>query len=583
LVLQLNAANDLTVSAGGNATFAASLSSGATYTVTVKTQPSNPTQICVLANATGSVGSANVTNLTVTCTTSTFTVGGTVSGLTGAGLVLQNNAGNDLTVTTNGTLTFTTAVASGSAYAVTVKTQPTAPSQTCALTNATGTVGAANISNVTIACTTNTYTVGGTVSGLVGTGLVLQNNAANDLTITANGVFTFSTPVASGAAYAVTIKTQPGTPAQTCAVAAGSGTATSANISAITVTCVIAAGRFAYVANAGSNTVSAYTIAANGSLAPIAGSPFAAGQYPYQLAVSPSGKFLAVGNVNGNSVSMYNINATSGALSPVAGSPFTATAPQSLTFDATGAFLYYVASQNSNNVLAFSVNATSGALVAIAGAALPAGSHDNIVLDPSGKFVLVVNVPTNITAFGTVSVFAINQSTGALTAVAGSPFNAGQVPYGLAFGAGGKFVYVSNTGLSGTGNVSAYNFNSTSGVLSALAGSPFSLSLDWLTSDRAGSFMYSPLYNASFVSLGAAGYSINATTGALSAIAGSPFSAGSFPSSVAIDPSTKFLYVCNDGDGTITGYTVNAVTGALTAVPGSPFAAGQFPDFMAIL
>jgi hypothetical protein len=64
-----------------------------------------------------------------------------------------------------------------------------------------------------------TYTVGGTVSGLTSTGLVLQNNNASDLAVAANGAFTFATPVAVGASYSVTVKTQPS--GQTCSVGKG--------------------------------------------------------------------------------------------------------------------------------------------------------------------------------------------------------------------------------------------------------------------------------------------------------------------------------------------------------------------------
>src|SRR4051794_22882588 len=70
-----------------------------------------------------------------------------------------------------------------------------------------------------------TYTVGGTVSGLSGSGLVLRNNTGNDLSVpAASGTFTFSTALASGAAYGVTVATQPTNPSQTCAVTGGSGT-----------------------------------------------------------------------------------------------------------------------------------------------------------------------------------------------------------------------------------------------------------------------------------------------------------------------------------------------------------------------
>jgi len=165
----------------------------------------------------------------------TYTIGGTVLGLSGTGLVLQNNGGNNLTVGANGTFAFTTPVTSGSAYDVTVLTQPASPAQTCSVTNGAGTA-TANITSVQIACTTITYTIGGTVSGLSGTGLVLQNNGGNNLAVSANGSFTFGTPIDSGSAYNVAVLTQPSGPAQACTVTSGTGTAT-ANVTSVVVTC----------------------------------------------------------------------------------------------------------------------------------------------------------------------------------------------------------------------------------------------------------------------------------------------------------------------------------------------------------
>lgn len=84
----------------------------------------------------------------------TYSIGGTISGLTGAGLVLQNNGGNNLSLSAGATsFTFTTSIASAGAYSVTVLTQPSAPAQTCAVTNASGTANA-NVTNVQVDCTT---------------------------------------------------------------------------------------------------------------------------------------------------------------------------------------------------------------------------------------------------------------------------------------------------------------------------------------------------------------------------------------------------------------------------------------------
>lgn len=80
-----------------------------------------------------------------------------------------------------------------------------------------------------------TYTVGGNVTGLTGTGLALSLNGTENLPLAANGVFTFATQLANGAAYAVTIGTQP--VGQTCVVANGSGTIAGANVTNVAVTC----------------------------------------------------------------------------------------------------------------------------------------------------------------------------------------------------------------------------------------------------------------------------------------------------------------------------------------------------------
>jgi len=71
------------------------------------------------------------------------------------------------------------------------------------------------------------YTIGGVVTGLAtgSTGLVLQDNATDNLTITGNGPFTFKTAIASGKPYNVSISTPASSPPQTCTVANPAGTA----------------------------------------------------------------------------------------------------------------------------------------------------------------------------------------------------------------------------------------------------------------------------------------------------------------------------------------------------------------------
>src|SRR5882672_12280108 len=94
----------------------------------------------------------------------TYSIGGTVTGLTGSGLLLQTNQGDVVAVSAAGTFTFAIQVGTGAGYTVTVNTQPSAPAQDCTVTNGSGTVGTTNITTVAVDCSTVAgYTVGGTV------------------------------------------------------------------------------------------------------------------------------------------------------------------------------------------------------------------------------------------------------------------------------------------------------------------------------------------------------------------------------------------------------------------------------------
>jgi len=151
VVLQNNGGDDLTINADGDYTFATEVDDGQTYAVTVLTDPTLPNQTCIPANATGTV-SANVTNVDITCATNAFSIGGTIA-FTSAGqtLVIQNNLGNDLTLTNaDSNFVFTTPITDGLTYDVTELTPPAAGN--CSITNPSGTVTGANVTNVAIVC-----------------------------------------------------------------------------------------------------------------------------------------------------------------------------------------------------------------------------------------------------------------------------------------------------------------------------------------------------------------------------------------------------------------------------------------------
>ncbi|MBU1189574.1 MAG: choice-of-anchor D domain-containing protein, partial [Gammaproteobacteria bacterium] len=209
LVLQNNGGDDLLINADGAFVFNTELADGSLYAVTILSQPSGPSQTCSVANGSGNISGADVTNVSVTCSTAQFSVGGSVSGLLGSGLVLQNNAGDNLAIGADGSFSFATALDDGSTYNVSVFSQPASPSQTCAVSNGTGALAGSDISNVSVSCVTNQFTVGGSVSGLVGSGLVLQNNAGDNLAIGADGSFSFATALDDGSTYNVSVFSQP--------------------------------------------------------------------------------------------------------------------------------------------------------------------------------------------------------------------------------------------------------------------------------------------------------------------------------------------------------------------------------------
>jgi hypothetical protein len=237
LVLTNNGGDDLALTADGAFSFAAPVERGAGYAVAVKTQPSHPTQICSVSQGTGTTGDGNVTDVQVSCRVTGFSVSGTVTGLRGTGLVLQNNAGDDLRVNADGAFTFATPVASRASYEVTVVTQPTTPSQVCTVAGGAGTIDGENITGVAVSCATSAFTIGGSVTGLAGAGLVLQDNAGDDLAIGGNGSFAFATPVASGASFRVTVRTQPSQPTQTCTVLGNTGTVGGGNVTSVAINC----------------------------------------------------------------------------------------------------------------------------------------------------------------------------------------------------------------------------------------------------------------------------------------------------------------------------------------------------------
>src|ERR1700692_1994538 len=131
-------------------TFKTAIPYGQPYSVTVSTQPAGPPQTCTVTNGSGISTAGVAVNVQVTCSLGTLSIGGSVSGYAGGtGFILQNNGGDNLTITKNGTSTFPTLVPPTSPYNVTVFTNPSGPNQTCIVNLSKGTTATNNPPNIT--------------------------------------------------------------------------------------------------------------------------------------------------------------------------------------------------------------------------------------------------------------------------------------------------------------------------------------------------------------------------------------------------------------------------------------------------
>jgi len=232
LAVSLNGGSPLTVLANGSFTFPE------TIPVTV---PATPSVLTVVQQPGGQV--CTVANPALTCTTTpvpSYSIGGSVTGLVGSiGLQLNAGAGGadaNLSLNSDGAFGFAHVLPQGSLYAVAVSSQPAG--QLCRVNQGVGTL-AATVTGVSVDCITlapQTTTVGGTVTGLIGSGLALSLNGGAATVVAADGSFTLADRPNLGAAYTVTVAQQPSDPAQTCTVASGTGTANGA-VSNITVSC----------------------------------------------------------------------------------------------------------------------------------------------------------------------------------------------------------------------------------------------------------------------------------------------------------------------------------------------------------
>jgi len=441
---------------------------------------------------------------------------------------------------------------------------------------------------------------------------VLQNNGANNLPIGANGAFAFP-PQLSGTAYDVTVF---GVPAGwTCVVANPSGVVTTAAVGNVAVTCGIVSA-YLYVTNSSDATISGYGVDQNlGALLPLPGGPVATGTPQPTSIVSGCfiGNFgsLYVANAGSNSISEYSLDFSSGAITSLGGPVTTqpTPSPEFLDFTISTGCVVIALHGASNAASSYLATAGVGTLTAVSN---PVAVGANT--DPVAATNLTVGAATYEyvvdEAAGNVSTLSLDTTTGALgapssTIPAGTNPDAITIvpvyPGGSTSNPQSYFAYVAN---QGSNSISEYVFSAASATLVNLAvtapattgNAPSAVASANFYNGTTATFSYY-LYAANATDNTLSAYQINTTipntctlpcpepVGQLNQVAADAtgpltIATGTDPVSLQVvffTSTETYLIAINRQSNNISVYSISATTGALTPVPGSPFASGAAP------
>lgn len=258
---------------------------------------------------------------------------------------------------------------------------------------------------------------------------------------------------------------------------------------------------------------------------------------PTALAIGPSGKTLYVTSHNSSAVMAFSV-AADGSLTQIAGSPFLVPASNcgpfcentadAIVYDAQQETLY-VNMNYSWFVATFTVDPTTGALTWVNNGTEVKCGPASVTPDTTGAYLYVTdNCGAAVNAYQVTTTAVSGTTKTPLTAVAGSPFATGGQPISAVAEPSGKYFYVLN---QGDNTISGYTIDSTTGVLAQLASSPFAItngttSPNTIVVDPSGKYLYvtSGLYNGN--AGGVTEFSIDLTTGNLTQVGTTPISLG---------------------------------------------------------
>lgn len=346
---------------------------------------------------------------------------------------------------------------------------------------------------------------------------------------------------------------------------------------------------------AGANTIAAFSQNADGTLTPLAGSPFATGGAGKgsivgsqgSIQVAGGGRFVIAVDSGSNQLSVMRIR-PDGSLARVPGGTVPSGGIEPVSIAVHGS-LVYVANEgdgtSGSDYTGFRLG-PEGRLAPIAGStvALPATANPgDILFNSTGTNLVGVEVGTTDPSTFRIDSFAVN-ADGTLTAAAGSPFAAQSAgPFGSEFSpADPSHLYVSNAHAgAGAGTVSAFDV-AADGSLTSIGASPYAdgqTAPCWVEISHDGRYLFAVNTASTTIS----SFAINAD-GSLSLLGSTPFSSGTGirPFDARLDPSGRHLYVVDAALDAVSAFAVSG--GSLTELAQSPFAlpAGATPFGVAV-
>jgi 6-phosphogluconolactonase (cycloisomerase 2 family) len=538
--------------------FATGVPFDAPYAVGIQTMATGLT--CSVSNGSAAhMPASNVSSVVVTCSDLAFHLGGTISGLTSAGLVLSNGSDTYSVPANAPSFTMPTAVAYTSHYDVQIQSQPTGLS--CSMSSNSAYMPASDVTTVGVTCATATYSIGGTISGLHGSGLVLANGG--DLrTVPSNATsFTMPSSVAYGGSYTIGVHTQPR--GYNCVVG---GDSTSNNVTAAVTTVTVTCSQnptWAYSPDSANSVILQYAVNTTTHALSLSGTTYPTDSGPIFVAVNAANTQLYVVNSGSNDITVYDIDPTTGTLTLSDTTPTSGFTPVQIVFNAAGT-LAFVPNSGNDKISVFTVNSGSGHLTPITGSpfietttATPSppatAAPFAIALHPTLPLLYVANKSSvEITTFSIAN-------DGTLTQGAAVP--AGAQPNGLVIDPAGAYAYVSDRYYF-NGSVLEYGIDGSGALTLATSIQTIGPQPQAIAMDPTGSYVYTA--NAFAPSTGVDEFMINAQHQLVS-IGSAATAAGS--SSVTIDPLSGLLYVTNSGDATasISAFSITSGSGVLSA------------------